>query len=44
MSEENVEIVREVYAAAAGRDAESALAAYDPLIEWMSPIPRWLAW
>jgi ketosteroid isomerase-like protein len=43
MSEENVEIVRRVYDAAARRDAESVLAAYDPLIEWdvsRSPMAR----
>ena len=34
MSEENVEIVRRVYDAAARRDAETVLALYDPKIEW----------
>lgn len=34
MSEENVEIVRRVYEAAARRDAAAVLAAYHPDIEW----------
>ena len=34
MPEENVEIVRRVYDAAARRDAEMVLALYDPKIEW----------
>jgi ketosteroid isomerase-like protein len=34
MSEENVEVVRRVYDAAARRDAETVLALYDPKIEW----------
>jgi ketosteroid isomerase-like protein len=33
MSEENVEIVRQVYEAAAGRDAASIFALYDPDVE-----------
>ena len=33
MSEENVEIVRRVYEAAAGRDTASILALYDPEVE-----------
>ncbi len=33
MSEENVEIVRRVYEAAASRDAETVLALYDPDVE-----------
>jgi ketosteroid isomerase-like protein len=33
MSEENVEIVRRVYEAAAGRDAASVFALYDPDVE-----------
>jgi hypothetical protein len=34
MSEENVEIVRRVYDAAARRDTATVLALYDPEIEW----------
>ena len=34
MSEENLEIVRQVYAAAARRDAATVLALYDPEVEW----------
>jgi ketosteroid isomerase-like protein len=34
MSQENVEIVRRVYDAAARRDGEAVLALYDPEIEW----------
>ena len=34
MSRENVEIVRRVYAAAAGRDAAAVLEGYDPGVEW----------
>jgi ketosteroid isomerase-like protein len=34
MSEENVEIVRQVYEAAARRDAAAVLACYDPSVEW----------
>src|SRR5687767_13304848 len=34
MSQENVEIVRQVYEAAARRDPEAALALYDQNIEW----------
>jgi len=34
MSEENVEIVREVYEASARRDAARVLSFYDPEIEW----------
>ena len=34
MSQENVEIVRRVYEAAARRDGEAVLALYDPEIEW----------
>ena len=33
MSQENVEVVRRVYEAAAGRDAETVLALYDPEVE-----------
>ena len=33
MSEENVEVVRRVYEAAAGRDTETILALYDPAVE-----------
>ena len=43
MSQENVEIVRQVYAAAARRDPASVLAAYDPDVEWdvsRSPMAR----
>jgi ketosteroid isomerase-like protein len=34
MSEENVEIVRRVYDAAARRDSAAVLALYDPEVEW----------
>jgi ketosteroid isomerase-like protein len=34
MSEENVEIVRRVYQAAARRDSAATLALYDPDVEW----------
>ena len=34
MSEENVEIVRRIYGAAAQRDSDAVLAAYDPDVEW----------
>ena len=34
MSQENVEIVRRVYDAAARRDGDAVLALYDPEIEW----------
>jgi ketosteroid isomerase-like protein len=34
MSRENVEIVRRVYEAAARRDPEAVIAAYDPEVEW----------
>lgn len=34
MSQENVEIVRRVYDAAARRDAATVLAFYDPEVEW----------
>ena len=34
MSEANVEIVRQVYAAAARHDAATVLALYDPEVEW----------
>src|SRR5688572_19656962 len=34
MSQENVEIVRRIYKAAAGRDAESAFELYAPDIVW----------
>jgi ketosteroid isomerase-like protein len=34
MSQENVEIVRRVYAAAASRDTDAVLAAYDPEVVW----------
>jgi ketosteroid isomerase-like protein len=43
MSEENVEIVRRVYEAAARRDANAVLACYDPEVEWdvsRSPMAR----
>jgi ketosteroid isomerase-like protein len=43
MSEQNVEIVRRVYDAAARRDAAAVLAAYDPEVVWdvsRSPIAR----
>jgi ketosteroid isomerase-like protein len=33
MSEENVEVVRRIYEAAAGRDADSVFALYDPDVE-----------
>ena len=34
MSEENVEVVRQVYEAAARRDPAAVLACYDPALEW----------
>jgi ketosteroid isomerase-like protein len=34
MSQENVEIVRQVYEAAARRDPEGVFALYDPKVEW----------
>jgi ketosteroid isomerase-like protein len=34
MSEENVELVKRVYEAAAQRDSEAVLSMYDPGIEW----------
>ena len=34
MSDENVELVRRVYDAAARRDADAVLALYDPDVEW----------
>jgi ketosteroid isomerase-like protein len=34
MSEENVEVVKQVYAAAARRDPDAVLASYDPDVEW----------
>jgi ketosteroid isomerase-like protein len=34
MSRENVEIVRQIYDAAARRDAATVLALYDPEVEW----------
>ena len=34
MSQENVEIVRQVYEAAARRDSVAVLALYDPQVEW----------
>ena len=43
MSEENVEIVRQVYEAAARRDTAAVLALYDPEVEWdvsRSPLAR----
>jgi ketosteroid isomerase-like protein len=43
MSEENVEIVRRVYEAAARRDRATVLACYDPEVEWdvsRSPMAR----
>ena len=44
MSEENVEVVRRVYDAAARHDAEAVLALYDREVEWdvsrAHPIPR----
>jgi ketosteroid isomerase-like protein len=41
MSEENVEIVRQVYKASARRDADTVLAFYDPGIEWDSTRVPW---
>ncbi|TMK41167.1 MAG: hypothetical protein E6G56_04680 [Actinobacteria bacterium] len=34
MSQENVEVVRQVFEAAARRDADAVLALYDPEVEW----------
>jgi ketosteroid isomerase-like protein len=34
MSEENVEIVRQIYEGAANRDADAVFALYDPDVEW----------
>jgi uncharacterized protein len=39
MSQENVEIVRRIYGAAARRDTESVLELYDPDVEWEMPGP-----
>ena len=41
MSEENVEIVRRVYEAAARRDTATVLALYDPEVEWDSSRVAW---
>jgi uncharacterized protein len=41
MSEENVEIVRRVYDAAARRDTATVLALYDPDVEWDSSRVAW---
>jgi ketosteroid isomerase-like protein len=35
VSQENVEIVRRLYEAAARRDTESLLSLYDPEVEWV---------
>jgi len=34
MSEQNLEVVRRIYAAAARRDPDAVLAEYDPEVEW----------
>ena len=41
MSQENVEIVRRVYDAAARRDTEEVLALYHPDVEWDGSRSRW---
>ena len=41
MSQENVEIVRRVYEAAASRDTETVLALYDRDVEWDGSRSRW---
>ena len=41
MSQENVEIVRRVYDAAARRDTEEILALYHPDVEWDGTRTRW---
>src|SRR5687767_6906418 len=43
MSQENVEIVREVYEAAARGDSAAVFALYDPAVQWdasRAPMPR----
>ena len=43
MSQENVEIVRRVYEAAASNDSAAVFALYDPAVEWdasRAPMPR----
>jgi ketosteroid isomerase-like protein len=41
MSEENLEVVRRVYEAAARRDTANVLALYDPDVEWDSSRVAW---
>ena len=41
MSEENVEIVRRLYAAAARRDTDAVLSIYDSDVEWDGSRSRW---
>jgi ketosteroid isomerase-like protein len=41
MSQKNVEIVRELFAAVARRDAEAVLSLYDPEVEWDGSRHRW---
>jgi ketosteroid isomerase-like protein len=41
MSEENVEIVRRLFAAVARRDTETVLSIYDPEVEWDGTRHRW---
>ena len=43
MSEQNVEIVRRIFEAAASRDSAAVFALYDPAVEWdasRAPMPR----
>ena len=41
MSQENVEVVRRVYDAAARRDTEAVFSLYDPDVEWDGSRSRW---
>jgi ketosteroid isomerase-like protein len=41
MSQENVEIIRAMYAAARQRDADTVLSLYDPNVECDYPRVRW---
>jgi ketosteroid isomerase-like protein len=41
MSLKNVQVVRRIYEASAGRDAETVLALYDPEVEWDGSRHRW---
>lgn len=41
MSQENVDVVRRIYAASAARDPEKVLSLYDPEVEWDGSRHRW---